>query len=358
MSAARASQPALRSRPPVAGSLQFVQPSARRTWCSVCRPLAGAWLCLIALLAAFSLAGCTDVRPTIKIGLIAPFEGLYRRTGYEALAAMRAAIADAAIAETASGPVGVLPLALDDGGNPAQAQRALEKLLVSSDVGAIVGPLSPRLAVAVGESPPSATPPRFAPFALPGATGSTAAPDDAAWAVPLVQTVGTHVAAQGARALVLAGWTAGWPDNTASRWSELVGLPVRLSDDPAAVASGEAVMWLGAADTGAAYLADLRARQPDAEFWLGPAGGDPVFAERAATHKRVHWVVWTDDDYNAWAAAHAPSTPSAYLVYRATQAALRESVGQASAKLPPSTWRVQAYTMGAAGETSIYQPAP
>ncbi len=325
--------------------------------------MAGACLFLIALLAAFSLAGCTDVRPTTKIGLIAPFEGLYRRTGYEALAAMRAAIADAAIAETPSGPVGVLPLALDDGGDPVQARRALEKLLVSSDVGAIVGPLSPALAAAVDElppsaAPPSAAPPRFAPFALPNATGSTAAPDDDAWAVPLVQTVGSYVAAHGAQALVLAGWTAGWPDHTAARWSDLAGLPVRLSDDPATVVAGEAVMWLGAPDTGAAYLTALRARQPDAEFWLGPAGGDPVFAERAATHERVHWVVWTDDGYNAWAATHAPSTPSAYLVYRATQAALRKSVGPANAKLPPPTWRVQAYTLGADGRASLFKPAP
>ena len=52
------------------------------------------------------MAACTDVQPVVKIGLVAPFEGLYRRTGYDALAAMRAAIAD----QPAPG-VNVLPLA-------------------------------------------------------------------------------------------------------------------------------------------------------------------------------------------------------------------------------------------------------
>ena len=187
------------------------------------------------LLFALILAGCTDVRPTAKIGLIAPFEGLYRRTGYEALAAMRAAIA-----ETPSGPVGLLPLALDDSSDPEQAQRAYKKLLASTDVDAIVGPLAPALAAAVANLQPAAASPIIAPFALPGLTGSATTTDAAAWAVPLVQTVGGHVAARGVRALVLAGWTAGWPAYAAPQWSDLAGLPVRLSDDPAAVAGDEA----------------------------------------------------------------------------------------------------------------------
>ncbi len=117
-------------------------------------------------------------------------------------------------------------------------------------------------------------------------------------------------------------------------------------------------MWLGAPDSAATYLSALRARQPDAEFWLGPAGGDPVFTERADTHERIYWVVWTDQDYNAWAAAHTPSTPSAYLVFRATQEALRKATGQAGATLSPSTWRVQAYTFDAGGAPLLIPPAP
>lgn len=353
MSSARSSQPALRSRPPEFGSLRNVQPSAGRSLCCVHRPMAGARLCFLAFVLAFTLAGCTDVRPTTKIGLIAPFEGLYRRTGYEALAAVRAAIADANTVTTQPGAVGVLPLALDDSDDPAQARRALAKMLVSTDVGVIIGPLTPALAAAVTDLQDLTTAPVIAPFALPGAEQ-----DAAGWATPLVQKVGALAAHHGAQTLVLAGWTPGWPDYTAPQWAAVAGMPVRLSDDPGAVTPGEAVLWLGAADSGAAYLTALRAQQPDAEFWLGPAGDDPVFIERAATRLRVYWVVWVDDDYNAWAATHSPSTPSAYLVYRAAQAALRKIDDQGNAALPSPSWRVQAYTFGASGEPLPYQPAP
>ncbi len=315
--------------------------------------MAGARLFFLALVLAFTLAGCMDVRPATKIGLIAPFEGLYRRTGYEALAAVRAAIADATTVTTQPGAMGVLPLALDDSDDPAQARRALEKMLASTDVGVIIGPLTPALAAAVSDLPGAAAPPIVAPFALPGA-----GQDAAGWATPLVQEVGALAARHGAQTLVLAGWTPGWPDYTAAQWAAVAGMPVRVHDDPATVAGGEAVLWLGAADSGAAYLNALRAQQPDVEFWLGPAGGDPVFIERAETRRRVYWVVWVDDDYNAWAATHSPSTPSAYLVYRAAQAALREIDDQGNAALPSPTWRVQAYTFGASGEPLPYQPAP
>src|SRR5262245_10088378 len=63
------------------------------------------------------LAGCSSIRPIVKIGLIAPFEGLYRQSGYVALDAMRQAMIDC----TPPG-VDVLPLALDDNGDPRQAQ--------------------------------------------------------------------------------------------------------------------------------------------------------------------------------------------------------------------------------------------
>ena len=99
--------------------------------------LAGLWV-------AGSLAGCTNVRPTIKIGVLAPFEGLHRRSGYAALEAVRAAIADFSNVDA-----GILPLALDDGDQPQQAVRSAQKLLADPRVAAVVGPLSPDLGAAV-----------------------------------------------------------------------------------------------------------------------------------------------------------------------------------------------------------------
>ena len=85
------------------------------------------------------------MRPVTKIGLIAPFEGLHRDTGYRALAAMRAAIAEApSQANLTFGPtLDLLPLALDDSGEPNGTQRATEKLLVDSTVAAVIGPFAP-----------------------------------------------------------------------------------------------------------------------------------------------------------------------------------------------------------------------
>ena len=116
-----------------------------------CRLLAGL---LLALMAAGSLAGCTNVRPTIEIGVLAPFEGLHRRSGYAALDAVRAAIADFPYADA-----GILPLALDDGARPAQAVRSAQKLLVDPRVKAVVGPLTPELGDAI--APISASPPEI-----------------------------------------------------------------------------------------------------------------------------------------------------------------------------------------------------
>jgi hypothetical protein len=78
------------------------------------------------LVLALLLAGCTDVRPVAKIGLIAPFEGLQRRTGYAALESMRQAIV-----ETPASAIGVIPLALDDSADPLGHSRAAEKLLAT-----------------------------------------------------------------------------------------------------------------------------------------------------------------------------------------------------------------------------------
>ncbi len=49
-------------------------------------------------------------------------------------------------------------------------------------------------------------------------------------------------------------------------------MPVRLADVPEGVRTGEAVFWLGTAESGAAYLAQLRKHQEATVFVLGPAG--------------------------------------------------------------------------------------
>ena len=291
-------------------------------------------LLLLGFLAG-ALVGCTDVRPTIKIGVLAPFEGLHRRSGYAALDAVRAAIDDFPYAAA-----GILPLALDDGARPAQAARSAEKMLVDPRVRAVVGPLTPELGAAI--VPVSASTPIswFTPYSMAGQD----------WAEGLVHAAAELGRQQGAQGLVLAGWTEGWPRLDARQWAEIAGMPARLDDDPAAVGDNEAVFWMGTAEGGATYLAELRLRERalsrPAIFVLGPQGEDPVFVERVLAAQtgfdKVYWTTWTDNGYTEWTANHSNKSPSAYIVYRAALAALQTATAHHQSAPSPS-WFVQSY---------------
>lgn len=78
------------------------------------------------------------VRPTVKIGLVAPFEGRYRYVGYDVIYAVRLALREA----NAAGGVGgynVELAAYDDGGDPAMAVEQARKLAADPEVVAAIG---------------------------------------------------------------------------------------------------------------------------------------------------------------------------------------------------------------------------
>ncbi len=78
------------------------------------------------------------VRPTVKIGLVAPFEGRYRYVGYDVIYAVRLALREV----NASGGVGgysVELVAYDDGGDPTMAAEQARKLSVDPEVIAALG---------------------------------------------------------------------------------------------------------------------------------------------------------------------------------------------------------------------------
>lgn len=96
-------------------------------------------LLLMALLA--TPTGCRfpgSVRPTIKIGLVAPFEGRHRAVGYDVFYAVRLALREANEAGGVSGRYVEL-IAYDDGGDPALAAQQARKLAVDPDVVAAIG---------------------------------------------------------------------------------------------------------------------------------------------------------------------------------------------------------------------------
>ncbi|MCB0083601.1 MAG: ABC transporter substrate-binding protein, partial [Caldilineaceae bacterium] len=142
----------------------------------------------------------------IKIGLLASFEGLQRRSGYEALAVMRMALDQVTQADRA-----VIPLAMDAGADVAEAQRAARKMLRDPAVKAVVGPYDPELIEAIRPIMAERQIPWFLPFELDPAVGMASAVAPSRWAQALLDAVATAARQQGHDRLVLAGDSAGWP---------------------------------------------------------------------------------------------------------------------------------------------------
>jgi branched-chain amino acid transport system substrate-binding protein len=94
-----------------------------------------------------SCAGLGGTRPVVKIGLVAPFEGLHRHLGYDVLYAVKLAVRG----RNAAGGVGgymVELVALDDGSDPAQAPLQARKMIVDSGVMGVIGHFSDEAALA------------------------------------------------------------------------------------------------------------------------------------------------------------------------------------------------------------------
>ena len=92
------------------------------------------------LLLVWMMTGCQPVRvqPSVKIGLVAPFEGPYRAIGYEVIYAVRLALREA----NAAGGVGgysVELVAFDDGADPVKAVEEARKVVADPDVVAVLG---------------------------------------------------------------------------------------------------------------------------------------------------------------------------------------------------------------------------
>jgi len=290
----------------------------------------------------FAGASCTAVRPVAKIGLIAPFEGLYRETGYEALDALRAAIEACAPAG-----VDVLPLALDDSNRPDNARRAAAKLLLDPTTAAVIGPYGYDTTIAASQELSASRVNWLAPLML-GADGRFAAPDgDLGWLAELIAAITVAAESEGAQQLAVAGLPQEWHAPLAARLAEVSApIPVRLLDPDAgdAVDPGAhgALLWLGDAHSGARALSDVRTLRPDAPFWLGPQGGDPVFVAHATVQGPVYWATWAGAQYNA------VSQPAAWLTFEAACAALEGMSGRSS---PPQARLLHSYRITQGGES-------
>jgi branched-chain amino acid transport system substrate-binding protein len=95
---------------------------------------------LFALLASCACSSRLSVKPTVKIGLVAPFEGLHRPLGYEALYGAKLAIRER---NRTGGVAGyfVELVALNDDQQPASAAQRAREMVVDPDVMGVIGHL-------------------------------------------------------------------------------------------------------------------------------------------------------------------------------------------------------------------------
>ena len=293
----------------------------------------------LAGLSCLLVLSCTAIRPVAKIGLLAPFEGLYRRTGYNALAAMRAALADAPPASP-----DLLPLALDSSVDPV---RATQKLLADPLLAGLVGPFSLKSVDAIEPLLTSGGEPWFVPFAVEPAGGFAMPGQVGEWMTPLLEKASQAAQRAGCRRLVIAGWPATWPTESLTAIGARTGLTVAQVDDAAQVQVDDAVLHLGEADAAAIFanhLPDTGRRPP---FFLGLQGDDPVFAEHSQSVEGIAWLAWVDDAYPAWASGQEVASPSVYQVYRAAATAMAMITGRPQAD--PSPWQLQWFVYDSTG---------
>lgn len=93
---------------------------------------------LLLAVVLLALSGCTSTVPTVKVGLVAPFEGRYRDLGYEVIPAARLAIREWAARPEAQ-QLRIELVAYDDMADPTLAVEQAQKLLADPDVVVVIG---------------------------------------------------------------------------------------------------------------------------------------------------------------------------------------------------------------------------
>jgi len=107
--------------------------------------------CLLGLVCLGLLAACSfpgSVKPTVKIGLSAPFEGRYRDVGYEALSAVRLAVRERNRAGGIASRYMVELVALNDFDEPEEATRQAREMAADPGILGVLGGWSPESGLA------------------------------------------------------------------------------------------------------------------------------------------------------------------------------------------------------------------
>ena len=274
------------------------------------------------LIGAFVVSACYgSTRPVVKIGLIAPFEELYRDDGYEVLNAVKLAVNQR---NAAGGIAGrdVALVALNDNGRPDEARRQAAKMAVDADVLGVIGPVKTGSAAAgqalTGHGVPWIALTELAPAELSGGFSLALSPETLGAAA-----VDALLAQPDIRSVVLL---SDWPEaqaGAAATEAAVRSLPLASVDQVVATA-GEGVAWLGEAENGARLASALGSQ---ASMVGSSEAGSHMFAGRAGdAAATVAWLSAAPDvdqmpqDFVAQylALTGADPGPQAILAYDAT----------------------------------------
>lgn len=243
-----------------------------------------------AFLLILLLSGCAGniIEPN-RLGLLAPFEGLYRQSGYNALASVRGVVE--------ADPRLWLPVALD---TSRGGERAALKLLAPGNTSAIVGPLTPNQAAQVYPALLDVDIRWLLPFAQ--TMGVPVAVDSPDWLLALMDAVASGPATKfDVSRIAIAGYDPLFTminrNDLESLLADRIESPVEWVDAPDQVDAGDLLVWLGEAADGVRFISRVRERLPETAVWLPIWTAGSVFRDHADAlpawrWDRIEWGGW------------------------------------------------------------------
>ncbi len=294
---------------------------------------------IVLLLAACSIPG--SVRPTVKIGLVAPFEGRYRYIGYDLFAAVRLALRQANQAGGAGG-YAVEFVAYDDGGDPQMAVLQARKLALDPDVMVVIGHFREETTAAALPVYGQAGMPLLVPGIL---VDEGAEADGVVWLGPPADVVAGELLADVESVTLLEG--RGALSAALQRCAVRRGIHLAVMAQPTAAEAGEVVICAADALTCGEAAAALAADGWQGEFRGGPelAAADFVAAAGDGATGALFVTPWpfpADIASEEWIAAcrdvagGAAPGPLALPAYQATLLALDALAQSAVAPAGPT----------------------
>lgn len=226
--------------------------------------------CLVVCLLLSSCAFPGSVRPTVKIGLSAPFEGLYRDLGYEVLHATRLAVRERNAAGGVAGRYLVELVACNDFNEPQEAALQAREMAADTGVLGVLGGWSSETARQSAPEYGQLGLPFLSPEGDPTALGVEAARF-------AVEEIGAR------RAVILSSGNAGdkaLAEAFVAAFAARGGTVVREGSVQVALAGRPGLLFIAAdAPLAAEWIVQAREAGFEGFFGGGPGLGSPLLIE-------------------------------------------------------------------------------